>query len=259
MRPLVLRTKYAFHTLLWLLKPDIILDVGSMDGSDSKKFKALVPAADVIAFEANPYNYQSMRSDDSLRHAGIQVIHRLVSNQEGTRTFFVQQPTGSISSINKGTSSALRRSEQGMETLEVSLDAVRIDSFLAHDHPESRRVAMWVDVEGHAYEVLESLYGAKEFIYLIHIEVETQEVWQGQKIEKDILSLVQSMGFISVARGAHEIQRDLILINASWYNANRRKISAMLYLSKWIGPLLSKALRIEKIAHMLKCGRRFCP
>lgn len=248
MRPLVLRTKYAFHTLLWLLEPDIILDVGSMDGADSKKFKALIPTADVIAFEANPYNYQSMRSDDSLRHAGIQIVHRLVSNQEGTRTFFVQQPTGSIPSINKGTSSALRRSEQGMETLEVSLDAVRIDSFLAQAHPESRRVAMWIDVEGHAYEVLESLREVKDFIYLIHIEVETGEIWQGQKIEKDVLALAQNMGFILVAHGAHEIQRDLILINTSWFNVNRRKISAMLHVAKWIGPLLSKILITSKIS-----------
>lgn len=248
MRPLVLRTKYAFHTLLWLLGPDVILDVGSMDGADSRKFKALIPTADVIAFEANPYNYQSMRLDDNLRQAGIRIVHGLVSNQEGNRTFFVQQPTGSTSSINKGTSSALRRSEQGMETLEVSLDAVRIDSFLAQGHPNSKRVAMWIDVEGHAYEVLESLREAKDFIYLIHVEVETQEVWQGQKIEKDILDLVKSMGFIRVAQGAHEIQRDLILINASWYNANHRKIMAMLYISKWIGPILSKILATRNIA-----------
>lgn len=248
MPPLVLRTKYAFHTLLWLLKPTIILDVGSMDGSDSKKFKALVPTADVIAFEANPNNYQAMCANTALQQAGIRVVNRLVSNQEGSRTFFVQQPTSTTTATNKGTSSAIRRSEPGMETLEVSLDAVRIDSFLSQEYPNKKRVAMWIDVEGHAYEVLESLRGIKDDIYLIHIEVETKEIWPGQKIEQDILVLAQSMGFIPIARGAHEVQRDLILIKAVWYHANRGKISALLHLAKWIGPVLSKMLMTNKMA-----------
>lgn len=248
MLPLVLRTKYAFHTLLSLLKPAVILDIGSMDGSDSRKFKALVPTADVIAFEANPNNYQAMCANTTLQHAGIRVVNRLVSNQEGVRTFFVQQPTDTATSVNRGTSSAMRRSEQGMDTLEVTLDAVRIDSFLAQEYPDKKPIAMWIDVEGHAYEVLESLRGKKDDVYLIHVEVETKEIWPGQKIEHEILVLAQSMGFIPIARGAHAVQRDLILINAAWYNANRGKISAMLHIAKWIGPLLAKMLMVNKVA-----------
>lgn len=248
MPPLVLRTKYAFHTLLWLLKPAVILDVGSMDGSDSKKFKSLVPTADVVAFEANPVNYQAMCTDNTLRQAGVRVINRLVSNQEGRRTFFVQQPTDTTGAVNRGTSSAIRRNQQGMETLEVSLDAIRLDSFLANEYPDKNRVAMWIDVEGHAFEVLESLRGKKNDVYLIHVEVETKEIWPGQKIEQDIITLAQSMGFIPIARGAHEVQRDLILIQAAWYHANRDKISTLLHLAQWIGPLLSGILRLRKTA-----------
>lgn len=248
MLPLISRTKYVFHSLLWLLKPDVILDIGSMDGSDSRKFKNLVPTADVIAFEANPNNYQAMSADTTLQKARIRVVHQLVSNQEGSRSFFIQQPISPAAEFNRGTSSAMRRSEQGMETLEVNLDAVRIDSFLTHQYPEKKRAAMWVDVEGHAYEVLESLYGVMDRVYLIHIEVETKEIWPGQKVEKDILALAQRMGFMPIAQGAHEIQRDLVLINASWYYDNRYKISAMLYLAKWLGPFLSKMLIIGRMS-----------
>lgn len=248
MHPLVLRTKYAFHTLLDLLDADVILDVGSMDGSDAKKFKALAPQADVIAFEANPQNYQVMCADTTLQQAGIRIENRLISNQEGTRTFYVQQPTDAASTINKGTSSAIRRDQQGMNMLEVSLDAVRIDSFLTQEYPDKKRVAMWIDVEGHAYEVLESLRERTDDVYLIHVEVETQEIWPGQKIERDILKLTQEMGFILIARGAHDVQRDLILLNTKWYYANRRKISIMLRIAKWIGPLLSRTLIASKTA-----------
>jgi len=246
MLPLISRTKYVFHTLLWLLKPDVILDVGSMDGSDSRKFKHLIPTADVVAFEANPNNYQAMSADTNLQQAGIRIVHQLVSNQEGSRSFFIQQPINPAAGFNRGTSSAIRRSEQGMETMEVNLDAVRIDSFLAHQYPDKKRAAIWVDVEGHAYEVLESLYGIRDYVYLIHVEVETKEIWPGQKIETDILALAHRMGFIPIARSAHEVQRDLILVNASWYNASRYKISAMLHLAKWIGPILSKILMVNR-------------
>ncbi len=82
----------------------------------------------------------------------------------------------------------------------------------------------------------------KDQVYLIHIEVESQEVWPGQKIESDILALAKGMGFITIANGAHKIQRDIILIRESWYNANRARILTLLHLSKRMGPLLSKML-----------------
>lgn len=242
MPPVILRTKYAFHTLLWLLEPDVILDVGSMDGSDSKKFKKLVPKAEVVAFEGNPTNYRAMCADATLQKLGVRIVHRLVSNLAGNRSFFVQRPINAEAGFNRGTSSAMRRSEQGMETEEVHLDAVRLDSFLAQEYPDKKRVAMWIDVEGHAHEVLEGLREAQDRAYLIHVEVETQEIWPGQKVESDIVTLAKSMGFIVLARGAHEMQRDLILIKESWYDANRGMILALLHTAKWLGPALSRLL-----------------
>lgn len=246
MSPLILRTKYTFHALLWLLNPEVILDVGSMDGSDSKKFKKLVRDAEVTAFEANPDNYRAMCADNDLQKLGIRVVHRLVSNLAGNRSFFVQRPIHATTGFNRGTSSAMQSNEQGMKTEEVHLDAVRIDSFLTQEYPEIKSAALWIDVEGYAYEVLESIREAQDRIYLIHVEVETKEIWLGQKVESDILALANSMGFILVARGAHEVQRDLILIKESWYNANRSKIFALLHLPKWAGPLLSSILMASR-------------
>lgn len=247
MTPLILRTKYAFHALLWLFDPDVILDVGSMDGSDSRKFKKLIPDAEVVAFEGNPINYQAMCADVGLQQLGIRIIQRLVSNQEGSRSFFVQRSTSASAGFNRGTSSAIRRSEQNVETEEIHLDAVRIDSFLTQEYYGINSVAMWVDVEGYAYEVLEGMRDVQDRISLIHVEVETKEIWLGQKIEADILALAKSMGFIPVARGAHEVQRDLILVKESWYHANRSKISTLLHISKWVGPLLSRTLMASRL------------
>jgi hypothetical protein len=132
-----------------------------------------------------------------------------------------------------------------MEIEEISIDAVRIDSFVTQEYPDIKRVALWVDVEGYSYQVLEGIHEIRDRVYLIHIEAETQEIWPGQKIEADILALAKSMGFIPVARGADKIQRDIILINESWYNANRGKILTLLHIAKWAGPQLSKMLLLK--------------
>lgn len=240
--PAVLKTKYAFHGLLWLLEPDVVLDVGSMDGSDSRRFRKLLPHANVVAFEGNSYNYRAMIGDPEIGRARIRVVNKLVSDREGERAFFVQRPVVGAEHFNRGTSSLTRRDEDGVTTEEVRLDAIRIDSFLAREYPMSSSAALWIDVEGHAYSVLDGMSGAKDRVKLVHVEVETSEVWPGQKVEADVLRLAAGMDYIPVACGANAVQRDVILAGRAWYTANRGRIHSMLRLAKLSGPALSRIL-----------------
>ena len=240
--PVVLKTKYAFHGLLWLLRPDVVLDIGSMDGSDSKRFRKLLSRADIAAFEGNPFNYRAMLEDPEIGRRRIRVVNRLVSDTEGERSFFVQRPVSSAGHYNRGTSSLTRRDEEGLTTQEVRLPAVRIDSFLKRDYPMSSSVALWIDVEGHGYSVIEGMSGAKDRVTLMHVEVETSEIWPGQKVEADVLRLAARMEYIPLACGAHAVQRDVILASCAWYLANRSRIHAILRLAKLSGPALSRIL-----------------
>lgn len=240
--PVVLKTKYAFHALLWVLEPDVVLDIGSMDGSDSKRFRKLLPRTNIVAFEGNPYNHGAMLEDRELGRKRIRVVNNLVSDTEGKRRLFVQRPAAGAGHFNRGTSSLTRRDEDGAIAEEVLLDAVRIDSFLTREFPKSSSAALWVDVEGHAYSVLEGMSGAKDRVKLVHVEVETSEIWQDQKIEADVLRLAASMDLVPIARGAGTVQRDLILANRAWCEAKRLRIHGMLQLCRWSGPALSKLL-----------------
>ncbi len=109
-QPLILKTKYAFHLLLAYMKPDVVLDVGSMDGADSKRFSKLVPAANVVAFEGNPYNYRAMMADEDLGKQSIRIENRLVSEAPGKARFYVQIPEAGEGRFNRGRSSTLPRS-----------------------------------------------------------------------------------------------------------------------------------------------------
>ncbi|MES1981395.1 MAG: FkbM family methyltransferase [Pseudomonadota bacterium] len=241
----MLKTKYAFHALLCLLKPEIVFDIGSMDGADSKRFRKLLPKAEIIAFEPNPNNYRAMCEDHKIEKYGIKVINKLVSDKAQSRSFFLQNAEVGTDELNRGISSALKRRQQGGQHEEIKVDSVRIDSFLNSREVAKNRVALWIDVEGLAYEVLEGISDAQDYVHLIHVEVETREIWTGQRLESDVLRLARSMGYILVAYGSQEVQRDIILVSQSWYSANRSLITGVLRLARYGGPALSKALSIS--------------
>ena len=123
---------------------------------------------------------------------------------------------------------------------EVTLDAVRVDAFLDNEYPSASKVAAWVDVEGFSYGVLQSMEGAADRIKLLHVEVETTEIWPRQKLESDVVALAGRMGFDMVARGPGDLQRDVIFVNKDWYAANRKSILNILGLSRLIGPTASR-------------------
>jgi FkbM family methyltransferase len=245
MLPVVLKTKYAFHALLWLLNPEVVLDIGSMDGADSKRFRTLLKNSDLVAFEANPTNFSQMIADDEISSKRVRVVNQLISCNEGAQSFYIQRPDNSKVNTNRGTSSAIPRSELGMINEEVRINSVRIDSFLNINFAKATKVAMWVDVEGFAYEVLESMQGSTEHIQLIHVEVETQECWPGQKLEVDVLKLLESMGYMLLAHGKNDVQRDLVLVSKSWYYSDARgQIENVLRIARWAGPTMSRVLSL---------------
>jgi FkbM family methyltransferase len=240
--PIVLKTKYAYHALLWLLAPDVVLDIGSMDGSDSKRFRSILPHSDVVAFEANPNNYRAMCSDAEIGRRRIKVLNNVVSDTEGECSFFVQLPLPGEKGFNKGSSSLTRRAQEGATEEEVRVKAVRGDRFLLREFPSASSVALWIDVEGHAYSVMESMDSVKDRVTLVHVETETREIWPGQKIESDVLRLAKSMDLLLVARGAHAVQRDLIFVSQKWHEAYRSAIGVILQLCRWSGPTVSRLL-----------------
>lgn len=240
--PVVLKTKYAFHALLWLLEPEVVLDVGSMDGSDSKRFRRLLPDAEIVAFEGNPYNFRAMLEDPQIADGRIRLVNNLVSDSIGPRSFFVQRPLPDAGAFNRGVSSLTRREQDGANIEEVRLDAVRIDGFLAHEYPDATGVALWIDVEGHAYSVLQGIGAAAARIKLAHVEVEATEVWPGQKLEPEVLGLAAECGLVPIARSKGETQRDYILVNREWFESRRAAIRRLLRLCAKSGPAVSRML-----------------
>jgi len=248
----ILNTEILFQLLVKYIKPEIICDIGTLDASHSILLRKISKQARIIAFEANLRNYENIINRGLACKANIEIIQKAVSNKPGQLVFHVQKYSDDEQDQwMAGTSSILQRNKEVGNTEEVSVESIRLDDYLNAEPPVSSSIALWIDVEGAGFEVLEGIQNITKHISFLQVEVETEEIWQGQKLKKDIQSLMQAYGFLEVGRGKHEHQHDLVYINQSYFNNNRTKCNALVslavffyYLRKWGGHILSNIMLI---------------
>lgn len=239
----IIKTKYLFLNLLRILKPSLILDVGSMDGSDSIRFRSMVPTSKIIAFEANPYNFVKMQENKSLSDLSIEVRNRMVSSKAEKGMFYISK--GAVEGMNNGnmgTSSSIKPVNDADVAEVIEVGTTSLDEIIFEVAKPSDWVALWIDVEGAAYEVLSSVAEAKQQVALLHIEVELAEFWVGQKLKDDVLKLASELGLELLARSKHDEQQDLVFINAALLKKYAGNVSRIMSLTKWLGPASSRIL-----------------
>ncbi|MGD0633097.1 MAG: FkbM family methyltransferase [Beijerinckiaceae bacterium] len=200
-----------FLDLLRRVKPSHFLDIGANDASMAVRVKRLLPGCNVSAFEANPIIHQTYQAGVAAR--GVNYANVAVAAQDGVATIyapvtlsngFVNGEVVSMPSAEPavtGKSSLLRRNETATYNEHlvrtVSLDAVLRE---AETGPVPRDVALWIDVEGAAYDVLSGASEALQRTSVIFIESENHEFWTGQKQCADVARFLISAGFLPLRR-----------------------------------------------------------
>jgi FkbM family methyltransferase len=188
---------------IWLLRPmriEVVCDVGSMDGADALRFRDKLPSARIYAFEANPENYKRMAVDPALHARSIQALPFAVSDVNGAAEFFLVGADYSRPNDSRGMSSLYRRTDQFAPVAVAQVETVRLDSFLANERAAQARVALWIDTEGAAYEVIAGMQGALRQVQLLHVEVEAAPlIGAQQKLYLEVKSLLHTMGFRELA------------------------------------------------------------
>lgn len=108
----------------------------------------------------------------------------------------------------RGVSSLRPRTDEyvwGLTAVETNVEAVRLDDYLAET---SGPIALWIDVEGAAAEVIRGLSGIGDRIVLIHVEAESKEIWRDQASWATALGQIQELGRFEVAASASETGAD---------------------------------------------------
>jgi FkbM family methyltransferase len=206
-----------FISLLQMLRPHLICDIGSMDGGHSAFFRNASPASRIIAFEANPYNYIRAARAGRTEEYRVEWEHVAIPNVDDVVTFnvlpFSTDKAGDV--WKKGGSSILRRRIGDFEEQSVIVPCRRLDSFLRERGILHCGKALWIDVEGAADLVLDGAAEALKTTLMIHVEVESQALFEGQTLDKDIITRLQRAGFVGIMSGSggEDTQYDVLLLS----------------------------------------------
>lgn len=180
------------------LQPDVFAEAGAHNAATSAKVRGVVADARIIAFEANPHNHAKF----SARHdyAALRVEYRLqaLTDVVAPVTFKVLVQEGNVvRKPDSGRSSLLAREGDAARYEDVTVPGTTLDAAL---EGVAGRVALWVDVEGAARQVLGGAMATLARTDVVMIEVETRPYWQGQWLHTDICAHLMGLGLVPVAR-----------------------------------------------------------
>jgi FkbM family methyltransferase len=238
-----LKTEFLFEYLTKALTPLAILDVGSMDGENILRLKQVSPESACFAFEANPSNFARMHANQRLIERQVRIFQNAVSDQNGQAEFHLSHVGKATGDWRQGTSSLLRRTDSasGVELATVSVQTVTLASFFKENNISD--CALWIDVEGAAYQVLVGIGGAERVVRIGHVEVEDSPVWSAQFSAQQVMELLASMGYCCIARGRGKIQYDIVFVDKNLSKKMIVKVFLWLaFIASWVNKLLGKAV-----------------
>jgi FkbM family methyltransferase len=241
----IVNSEFLFRSLAKHFGAEVICDVGAFDCFHSKRFRAT--GAKVIALEANPVNFDVLARDASLAAAGIELFNYAAWNRDEEITFNVVDATARDAEWRRMISSIRERTPDNRFASEtVPVRAVRLDSFLTDVLTSSTStIALWIDVEGVGYEVLEGMDGIRDRVCLVHVEVETRAFWQGQRLWPEVESMMRQLGFTPLARCPGDQQFDVVFANDRWLERSRAVVSGITFLA-WA------RLRADRVRNKLR-------
>ena len=231
---MIVNTRRLFARLLPLLEINAVCDVGSMNGSDALMCRDVLSRARIYAFEPNPGNFCLMQGDPALRERAIELVPFAATNYDGEAEFFVVKADYSRPNHRRGMSSLYRRSDGSELAAVVPVKTTRLDTFLAGRTTPDMRLAMWIDTEGKAYEVIEGAVGIAQHVHLLHVEVETVPlIGTDQKLYADVKALLGTKGFIVLAtsRADSKSQFNALFVRRDLPAGTRRRMHSMLALA----------------------------
>lgn len=227
----IVSSEFLFRSLAKHLGAELICDVGAFDCFHSKRFKAT--GARVIALEANPVNFGALAGDASLAAAGIELFNYAAWNRDEELTFNVVDATARDAEWRNMIGSIRERTANfRFASRPVRVRGVRLDTLVTDVLAEpASTIALWIDVEGAAYEALEGIDGIRDRVCLVHVEVETRAFWEGQRLWPDIDALMGRFGFSPIARRPGGEQFDVLFVNDRWLGRSRAAVGGITLLA----------------------------
>lgn len=211
------RVEELFKTLCLEVEPTIGLEIGAHEAGFSRWLKSEAPGARVVAYEANPYVYE--KYVDDVTASGVEYLHLAVSDVKGTvhlgipRELLNTEVGRRFGKPRTSRMASIAQHRYAEETEMVDVPSVPLDDHLVVNADDV--IVAWIDVEGASGPVLSSGRDVLSRASLVYIEVEREQVWDGQWLDVDVAEFLAGCGLVPIVRDTQRPhQYNLVFANA---------------------------------------------
>jgi FkbM family methyltransferase len=214
-----------FFDLLTRAPIDCLIEVGAHYAETSKRFVASRPGARAVAYEAAPDIYE--RAIGQGLPDRVTMYNCAVGAEPGTATLFLPRDQN----LQVWASTRRRAGDVDVQEIVVPMVSLDIAGRAMAGTGAERDLAIWIDVEGTALDVLrggEDLFRRR--IAVAYMEINDISTYDGAATSHDIIALLLKLGFIPVARdNEYHDAWNLLAVHEDTYHAARETIAAWFY------------------------------
>jgi FkbM family methyltransferase len=189
--------------------PKTFMEIGSKDGQDTKYITEYwqIDKDNAYVIEANKYCHAEIAAE-LLKNPYATLIFGAASNTDGEVEFNCvisdDKELVGVSSIKK---SMVINNLQYQQTI---VPCFRLENLIKKHNIELLKI----DVEGHAYEVLQGIGQQLQNVKAIQVETEITYAFENQKLDEQVHEYLQNSGFVLVDKQrCWEAQYDCLYIH----------------------------------------------
>lgn len=239
-----------FRRLLRTLDIETVCDIGCGDGSDALRFRRMLPNANIIALEPNPRNFELMDAEQRLADQSIKIFPLAASDRTSEEPFYIVEAdyAKERDRYRRGMSSLHERSDGSKLAEVVQVSTIRLDELLAAESLHRNPLALWVDTEGMAFEVIDGAEAVLPSTRMLHVEVETEAIiGSEQKLFQHVEKILNDAGFTLVAtdQPLHHLQFNTLFVRADVLR------SKMVQIRYWMIVMRLRHILVRNVSQLL--------
>jgi FkbM family methyltransferase len=169
-----------------------VIDIGAHSGEFSSAIRALLPSAQIYAFEPLPDCYEKIRTRFNA-DPNYRVFHNSLGEQRGQVKFWLSKFSKASSVLPMAD---MHKSEfpWSSELVPIDVQIAKLDDFAEHIATIPKVLAK-IDVQGYEDRVIRGGAAILEKVDYILIEVSFRPLYEGQGSFDDVYKLLKELGF----------------------------------------------------------------
>jgi FkbM family methyltransferase len=192
-------TRHTLFDLINELVPTtaIIVEAGAFDGTDTKRFSQWRPQGQIHAFEPVPEIFDLLCvTTTSL--SNVTCYPYALSNRTGQQSFYLSEHPKYPGKPFQAGSLCKPKERLALSPIiyphTTTVHTITLDQW-ASDYTIPHIDLLWLDVQGHALDILKASPHILQHTCLVHVEVEFINAYEGQATYKEVVTWLEQQGF----------------------------------------------------------------